>query len=130
MQNLGKDSDFEGNFFEHSFQDMSPGEVSHTVFFASKMDVENEAFWKRASLAVGDLAGAMTCRQLTEACWAFGASKWHDAALVKALASPIMTKAPEMNWSFIVLDFLPPWMPGHLQARHHDICILLVQVHW
>jgi len=59
---------------------MTPGEVSNSVFVASKMDVQNDAFWTRAALGVADLAGAMTARQLTETCWGFGAAKWHDDA--------------------------------------------------
>lgn len=88
---------FEGSFFEHSFQDMTPGEVSNSVFVASKMDVQNDAFWTRAALGVADLAGAMTARQLTETCWGFGAAKWHDDALVKALAAPLIKLAPTMK---------------------------------
>eukprot|EP00435_Cladocopium_sp_Y103_P017269 s1193_g4.t1 len=88
---------FEGNFFEHSFQEMTPGEVANSVFVASKMDVQNDAFWTRAALGVADVAGAMTARQLTETCWGFGAAKWHDDALVKALASPLIKLAPSMK---------------------------------
>ena len=50
----------EGGFFEHSFQDMTPGEVSDTVFSASKMGVDATAFWTRASLSTGDLASAQS----------------------------------------------------------------------
>ena len=91
----------EESFLEYRFEDMTPGEVSQNVFIASKMDVENETFWKRASLAMGDVASAMTARQLTQACWAFGASSWHDEALVKALSNPVVKIAPRMKASHI-----------------------------
>eukprot|EP00439_Symbiodinium_sp_Y106_P060798 s87_g9.t1 len=87
----------EGGFFEHSFQDMTPGEVSDTVFSASKMGVDATAFWTRASLSTGDLASAMTARQLATACYAFGAVKWHDEDMVRSIAPSVIKQAPSMK---------------------------------
>ncbi|CAE7874480.1 hypothetical protein AK812_SmicGene31112 [Symbiodinium microadriaticum] len=87
----------DGGFFEHSFQDMTPGEVSDTVFSASKMGVEATAFWTRASLSTGDLASAMTARQLATACYAFGAVKWHDEDMVRSIAPSVIKQAPSMK---------------------------------
>ncbi|CAJ1370853.1 unnamed protein product, partial [Effrenium voratum] len=86
----------EGSFFEYSFQDMTAGEVSETLFLASKMSLENPDFWSRGSLALQDLASAMTPRQLTAACWAFGAVRWHDPAFSQ-LSSCLVQHAATMQ---------------------------------
>ena len=63
-----------------SYQDMTPGEASNAIFLASKMDIQNDQFWRRAALGAADLCGALTGRQLAELLWGFGKAQWHDDA--------------------------------------------------
>ena len=59
-----RDTVNDGGFYPYAFEEMSPFETAHTVFVAGKMGVQSAAFWGRAALAVGDVAPALTPRQL------------------------------------------------------------------
>lgn len=85
------------DFFAYRFTEMTPSEVSRSLFVAAKMEVMNEGFWSRGALALRDLSTAMTGRQLSQALWAMGFMKWQDEALGRAVAVAVTKLAPEMK---------------------------------
>uniref|UniRef100_A0A7S4RMG5 RNA-editing substrate-binding complex 6 protein domain-containing protein n=1 Tax=Alexandrium monilatum TaxID=311494 RepID=A0A7S4RMG5_9DINO len=87
------------SFYEYSFEDMSAPEVAETLWLAVKLDVSSDAFWERAATAMGDIAPAMSAKQLATACWAFGAARWRDEAMVISIAPTLSRRISDMKHS-------------------------------
>jgi len=88
-------------FFPRVFEELQPKQTAETIFLSVKMNVTNVAFWRRASLAAGDIAAALNAQQLASVIHSFAAADWREAdhapATAAAFSAALVRRAGDMR---------------------------------
>jgi len=84
-------------FYHSDFREMTPADVSKTVFVATKMTISSNAFWQRAAVGLGDVAALLSARQLVAACYSFAVATYQSDALARSLAPAFIKNAAHLR---------------------------------